>query len=77
VARSQEGELFAIGDLCTHGPVLLSEGAMDGESIECWGHGSRFCLRTGEPENLPATDPVPSFGVVEQDGAIYLELEGQ
>jgi 3-phenylpropionate/trans-cinnamate dioxygenase ferredoxin component len=32
----------------------------DGE-IECWLHGSRFDLRTGEPLGLPATEPVAVY----------------
>ena len=31
--------------------------------IECWLHGSRFDLRTGEPTNLPATEPVAVYPV--------------
>jgi 3-phenylpropionate/trans-cinnamate dioxygenase ferredoxin subunit len=43
---------------------------VDDCSIECWLHGSRFDLRTGEALSLPATAPVPVFDViVEGDGA--------
>ena len=47
----------------------LSEGEVDGCTIECWLHGSRFDLRTGQPSGPPATDPVPVYPVqVEGDG---------
>jgi 3-phenylpropionate/trans-cinnamate dioxygenase ferredoxin subunit len=36
---------------------------VDGESLECWAHGSAFSLRTGKPLNLPAYEPVPVFAV--------------
>jgi 3-phenylpropionate/trans-cinnamate dioxygenase ferredoxin subunit len=75
LARDGEGAVHAIGNLCTHGPVLLSEGAFEDDKLECWGHGSRFCIMTGQPANLPATEAVPVFPVVERDGAIYLEVE--
>ena len=39
----------------------LSEGDVDGCTIECWLHGSRFDLRTGKPTGLPATDRSPSI----------------
>ena len=58
------GEVHAIGDVCTHGDISLSEGFVDGESLECWAHGSAFSLRTGRPLNLPAYEPVPVYAVV-------------
>lgn len=61
------GEVHAIGDTCTHGDVSLSDGFVDGETLECWAHGSAFSLRTGHPLNLPAYEPVPVY-VVEIDG---------
>ena len=58
---SAEGDYFAIRDECSHAQVPLSEGEVDGCTIECWLHGSRFDLRTGEPTGLPATEPVPVY----------------
>lgn len=57
------GEVHAIGDTCTHGDISLSEGFVEGESLECWAHGSAFSLRTGRPLNLPAYEPVPVYVV--------------
>ncbi|MBW9108766.1 non-heme iron oxygenase ferredoxin subunit [Microbacterium trichothecenolyticum] len=57
------GDVHAIGDVCTHGDISLSEGFVDGETLECWAHGSAFSLRTGKPLNLPAYEPVPVFAV--------------
>ena len=54
-------EVFAIEDECCHAAVALSEGDVDGCTIECWMHGSRFDLRTGKPTGPPATEPVPVF----------------
>ena len=62
-----EGEIHAIGDTCTHGDISLSEGFVEGDTLECWAHGSAFSLRTGVPQNLPAFEPVPVY-VVEIDG---------
>ena len=62
-------EVFAIGDICSHANVSLSEGEVlceEGE-IECWKHGSTFSLKTGEPQTLPATKPVPVYEI-EVDG---------
>jgi len=62
VVRS-EGDVFAIHDVCSHAEVALSEGEIDGQTIECWLHGSRFDLVTGRPTGLPATKPVPVYPV--------------
>jgi nitrite reductase/ring-hydroxylating ferredoxin subunit len=65
-----EGEVFAINDICSHADVSLSEGEVDGCTLECWLHGSRFDLRTGEPTGLPAIKPVDVYAVsIEGEGA--------
>lgn len=64
VVRDSSGEVHAIGDTCTHGEISLSDGFVEGETLECWAHGSRFSLRTGHPLNLPAYEPVPVYPVV-------------
>ena len=69
-----EGELFAIRDVCSHAEVPLSEGEVDGCTIECWLHGSRFDLRTGEPTGLPATEPVPVYPVKVEGDDVYVAL---
>lgn len=68
LVRTEE-EVFAIYDICSHANVSLSEGEVDGCSIECWLHGSAFDLRTGHPSGPPATQPVPVYPVqIEGDG---------
>ncbi len=67
VVLDSAGEVHAIGDTCTHGDISLSEGFVEGDTLECWAHGSAFSLRSGKPLNLPAYEPVPVF-VVEIDG---------
>jgi len=62
VARA-EGEIYAIRDVCSHAEVPLSEGEVDGCTLECWLHGSRFDLRSGKPTGMPATEPVPVYPV--------------
>lgn len=63
VVRDSAGEVFAIGDRCTHGDISLSEGFVEDGTLECWAHGSQFSLRTGWPQSLPAFEPVPVFDV--------------
>ncbi|MGW9268608.1 Rieske 2Fe-2S domain-containing protein [Microbacterium sp. NPDC055599] len=67
VIKDGAGVIHAIGDTCTHGDISLSEGFVEGDTVECWAHGSAFSLITGKPQNLPAYEPVPVY-VVEIDG---------
>ena len=67
VVLDAEGVVHAIGDTCTHGDISLSEGFVEGDTLECWAHGSAFSLITGRPQNLPGFEPVPVY-VVEIDG---------
>jgi 3-phenylpropionate/trans-cinnamate dioxygenase ferredoxin component len=63
IVRTDTDAVFAIRDECSHASIALSEGEVDvaGCEIECWLHGSRFDLRSGEPTGLPAYEPVPVY----------------
>ncbi|REJ04448.1 non-heme iron oxygenase ferredoxin subunit [Microbacterium bovistercoris] len=63
VVRDSNDVVHAIGDTCTHGDISLAEGFVEGETLECWAHGSAFSLVTGKPLNLPAFEPVPVYTV--------------
>ncbi len=67
--------VFAIRDVCSHAEVPLSEGEVDGCTLECYMHGSRFDLRTGEPLELPATEPVPVYPVRLDGTDIYVDID--
>jgi 3-phenylpropionate/trans-cinnamate dioxygenase ferredoxin subunit len=69
IVRDSDGGVHAVRDICSHADVALSEGEVDGCTLECWLHGSRFDLRTGEPSGPPAVTPVPVYLVrVEGEG---------
>jgi len=61
VVLDSAGDIHAIGDTCTHGDISLSEGFVEGTTLECWAHGSAFSLCSGKPLNLPAYEPVPVY----------------
>jgi 3-phenylpropionate/trans-cinnamate dioxygenase ferredoxin component len=66
-------DFYAIADTCSHEDYSLSEGEVfaDEKEIECWKHGSTFSLVTGEPQTLPATQPVAVYDVrVEGDDVV-------
>ncbi|MDH6465351.1 non-heme iron oxygenase ferredoxin subunit [Micromonospora purpureochromogenes] len=74
VVHGEDDTFYAVHDECSHAAVALSEGEVEGCTLECWLHGSRFDLRTGEPTGLPATEPVPVYPVEVRDGDIYVSL---
>lgn len=71
-----DDDWYAIGDKCTHQDISLAEGEVDAETleIECWKHGSRFSLVTGEPSSLPATKAEPVYVVRVDEGDVYVEI---
>ncbi|HEX5202983.1 non-heme iron oxygenase ferredoxin subunit [Paractinoplanes rhizophilus] len=75
VVHADDDNFYAVRDECSHAAVPLSEGEVDGCTLECWLHGSRFDLRTGEPTGLPATEPVAVFAVEIRDGDLYVSTE--
>jgi 3-phenylpropionate/trans-cinnamate dioxygenase ferredoxin subunit len=60
-----DDDWYAVGDICTHQKISLSEGELHPETkeIECWKHGSRFSLIDGRPHSLPATRPIPVYDI--------------
>jgi len=73
IVLDSSGDVHAIGDTCSHGQISLSEGFVEGDTLECWAHGSAFSLRTGAPLNLPAYEPVPVFVIEIEDGNLYID----
>lgn len=67
-----DGEFFAICDACSHEDASLYLGALHGELIRCPLHGSRFNVKTGEPLEEPAEEPVAVYPVKIQGDDILL-----
>ncbi len=66
-------EIFALGEACSHLGGPLSEGKIEGDSVECPWHKSRFCLRTGSVLDGPAVHPQPTLDVRVEDGQILVK----
>lgn len=74
LVHCEDGTYHAVYDECSHAQIPLSEGEVDGCTLECWLHGSRFDLQTGQPTGLPATEPIPVYPVEVHDGDVYVSL---
>jgi 3-phenylpropionate/trans-cinnamate dioxygenase ferredoxin subunit len=74
VFHTEDGEVFAVDDNCTHQNASLADGWLEGCEVECPLHAARFDLRTGQPDGPPATRPIRTHRVDVTDGDIYLTL---
>ncbi len=75
VVRTESEEFFVIDDTCTHAEVSLAEGELEGYHLECWAHGSRFDVRSGVPDELPAMTPVGTYSVRVDGDKVYADID--
>ena len=68
---NMDGAFYAIEDTCTHDGGDLAGGEVHGFEVECPRHGARFDVRSGAVTCPPATEPVSSFPVREDNGRIF------
>ena len=74
IVRDSAGNIHAIDDTCSHANVSLSEGDVEDSAIECWLHGSRFDLRSGEPTSPPAITPIAVYPVKINGGDVFVSV---
>ncbi len=68
-------EICAVGNICPHqSDVKLSDGYLDGDTIECPMHQSCFNVRTGKVLSPPAREDVPVFAIRIEDGQVMVEI---
>jgi nitrite reductase/ring-hydroxylating ferredoxin subunit len=65
--------VHALHDRCSHRGCSLADGEIEGESVVCACHGSRFSLRDGSVERGPATVGQPVFDVRESEGKLEVK----
>jgi naphthalene 1,2-dioxygenase ferredoxin component len=70
-----DGNLFATDNVCTHAYACLSDGWLDGETIECPLHAARFDIRTGKVLDPPATEDLRTYPVRSIDDEIQVKLD--
>ena len=66
----QGDTIHALRETCTHLGGPLAEGKLEGDSIRCPWHGSRFCLKDGRVLDGPAVFPERVFDVRVREGRI-------
>jgi 3-phenylpropionate/trans-cinnamate dioxygenase ferredoxin subunit len=68
------GQLFAIGDGCTHDDGPLGDGVLEDHNIVCPRHGAEFDIRTGKVMSMPAVVDIPAYPVQVRDGVIFIGM---
>ncbi len=74
LAHAEDGNFYAIDDVCTHENFLLSLGELFELDVECPQHGSRFNLKTGKVTGLPAVMPTKTYPVTVEGKDIFVEV---
>lgn len=74
VFKLQEGGVYAINNLCSHGNATLCDGFVEGHQVECPFHQALFDVRDGSVSCGPATEPVKSWPVKIENGRVLLDL---
>ena len=77
--RSDDGQLFATQDSCSHEDWSLGEASdIEGDKVICPLHMACFDLRTGEPLALPATEPLRTYALeVDDAGDVYVLVSAE
>jgi nitrite reductase/ring-hydroxylating ferredoxin subunit len=68
------GQLFAIGDVCTHDGGPLGDGDLEGNHVVCPRHGAEFDVQTGKAMSMPAVVDIPAYPVQVRDGNIFVGI---
>jgi 3-phenylpropionate/trans-cinnamate dioxygenase ferredoxin subunit len=74
LAHAEDGQFYALNDICTHEEFYLSDGELWGLDVECPQHGSRFNLQTGKVTGLPAVIPAKAYPVSVEGSDVYVEV---
>lgn len=69
---NDNGTLYATGGICSHYNYSLENGIYSKGRIRCPLHGACFNVKTGDMEDYPGFDSIPTFDVTEKDGDLIL-----
>ncbi|MCH2405000.1 MAG: non-heme iron oxygenase ferredoxin subunit [Nitrosopumilus sp.] len=69
-----KGKIHATDLICTHANADLSTGFLSEDGVRCPLHLSVFNLENGEPQNLPAENPLKVYNVKIDNNEIYVEV---
>ncbi|MEI6379461.1 MAG: aromatic ring-hydroxylating dioxygenase subunit alpha [Cyanobacteriota bacterium ELA615] len=84
LGRTQEGQVFAMRDICPHRGIPLSHGWLEGTGVCCCYHGWKFETSDGRCSEIPSLTPdsnldverikVPIYSTQEVQGNIWIYI---
>lgn len=74
IYQDENGEFFATEGHCTHEKVLLADGLVMGDTIECPKHNGCFNYKTGEALGAPVCVNLKTFPCKVENGQVLIEL---
>uniref|UniRef100_A0A6Q2XEZ3 Rieske domain-containing protein n=1 Tax=Esox lucius TaxID=8010 RepID=A0A6Q2XEZ3_ESOLU len=67
-----QGQYSAVGSKCSHYGAPLIKGALFGDRVRCPFHGACYNVKTGDIEEYPGLDCLPTYKVKVEDGEVYV-----
>lgn len=69
-----DGRVYVADRTCTHEDADLTCGFVSPEGVRCPLHLSVFDVKSGMPLNPPAHDPITTYNVKIERGALFVEV---
>ena len=70
-----DGELYATSNICTHAIAILTDGYLEGDTVECPLHGGCFNVKTGEATHFPCEEPLQTYEVEVRGSEVFVREE--
>jgi naphthalene 1,2-dioxygenase system ferredoxin subunit len=68
------GKWYCTDNICTHAYALLTDGYLDGHTIECPLHNGCFDIRTGKGQGAPIDEDLHIFPVKIEKDEVFIQL---
>lgn len=70
-----DDQLYALEDICPHGPSLLSRGFIQDGKVKCPLHGAVFDIKTGQCLEGPVERNLESYPVMVKGDDVYIQIK--
>ncbi|WP_033318284.1 MocE family 2Fe-2S type ferredoxin [Streptomyces yerevanensis] len=74
IYRSPDDDFYATAGHCTHERMLLCDGLVMDNTIECPKHNGRFDYTTGRAAGAPVLVDLRTYPVRVEDGIVFIEI---
>lgn len=74
IFRTTDDQYYVTDDICTHEYAHISDGFVEGTTVECPRHAGCFDIRTGEALNPPVCVNLRTFPSKVEGGMVYVQI---